>query len=433
MKILIVSYYFPPFNAVGAIRAGKMAKYLYQMGHDVRVISADNQIWMPNLPVEIDEKYINRTKWLNINKPIESLLGGSKNISKKGFQEAKKLPDFIKTLGYWYRDFINFPDAQIGWYPFAMKAGKKLLENWKPDFIWASSSPPTSLLVARKLSKYYQIPWIADLRDLWADNHNAELYQSKIRRLIDSKLEKWVLKTANALVTISEPLAEILRNKFNNPIAVITNGYDQTDYPKQDVATDQTILNIVYTGTIYPKKDDFNSFFEALALLGEEIKKIKIHIYGRGNQNFKKIAAKYGVAEAVQCHELISYSESLQHQINADILLLLIHNSPKEAGSLPAKFFEYLGARKRILLIGYAEGAAANIIRMSNRGVVENSPTKIAEYLIQFLLDKNEGRLNSLTLDSVGDFTRQKKAEELIQFLTQIKNSNAFNKDVNIQ
>lgn len=43
--------------------------------------------------------------------------------------------------------------------------------NWKPDVILASAMPYTSLLVAAKLSRKYDIPFVAELRDLWVDNH----------------------------------------------------------------------------------------------------------------------------------------------------------------------------------------------------------------------------------------------------------------------
>ncbi len=418
MKILIISYYFPPFNVVGAIRAGKMAKYLKQLGHDVRVLAADHQLWAPNLPVEIEEKYIIRTPWFNVNKPIELLLGGKKKIAAQGFQGVKKLPSIFKAMGYFYKDCINFPDGQIGWYPYAIKAGKKLLDAWKPDFIWGSSSPPTSFLIAKKLSKYYKVPWVADFRDLWADNHNAELYYSAIRRFIDAKLEKRVLATASALITVSEPLADILKNKFTQPVAVITNGYDLEDYPKPDENKEKNSeFNIVYTGMIYPKKEDFSPFFEALSLLGDDIKNIKINFYGKGSHLIQKNAIQYGVADIVRYHDPVSYQESLRLQVNADLLLLLIFDTNKERGALPVKLFEYLGARKPILLVGYQDCPAADIIRKLNRGCVDNSATAIAQFLKKCLLNKIEDKSPLLPLDSVCDYSRLEKAKELVTFL----------------
>ena len=38
MRILIISYYFAPQNAIGAVRPTKLAKYLSRLGHEVTVI-----------------------------------------------------------------------------------------------------------------------------------------------------------------------------------------------------------------------------------------------------------------------------------------------------------------------------------------------------------------------------------------------------------
>ena len=37
-RILIISYYFAPQNAIGAVRPTKLAKYLARMGHEVTVL-----------------------------------------------------------------------------------------------------------------------------------------------------------------------------------------------------------------------------------------------------------------------------------------------------------------------------------------------------------------------------------------------------------
>ena len=40
LRVLFVTHYFPPYNHIGAVRTGKMAKYLSAFGHSVRVVSA---------------------------------------------------------------------------------------------------------------------------------------------------------------------------------------------------------------------------------------------------------------------------------------------------------------------------------------------------------------------------------------------------------
>ena len=39
--ILLISYYFAPQNAIGAVRPTKLAKYLTRMGYEVTVLCAN--------------------------------------------------------------------------------------------------------------------------------------------------------------------------------------------------------------------------------------------------------------------------------------------------------------------------------------------------------------------------------------------------------
>jgi imidazolonepropionase-like amidohydrolase len=41
MRILIVTWFFPPANTMGALRVGKFADFLVRQGHEVRVVTAD--------------------------------------------------------------------------------------------------------------------------------------------------------------------------------------------------------------------------------------------------------------------------------------------------------------------------------------------------------------------------------------------------------
>ena len=53
-KILFITYHFPPYNCIGALRTGKTVKKLTDLGYSVRVVSASNQVLLKNLPMEID-------------------------------------------------------------------------------------------------------------------------------------------------------------------------------------------------------------------------------------------------------------------------------------------------------------------------------------------------------------------------------------------
>ncbi len=165
MRILLVSYFFPPYNTIGAVRTGKTARYLRQLGHDVRVLTAANQPLQPTLPREIPDGNVIATPWIDVNRPAQWLLGGRERVAARGYQSSSRLRGIAGQLGKLYRTFVHLPDAQIGWLPFALRAGSRLLHRWKPDVILASGLPITSLLVAARLSEKFHVPWVAEMRD----------------------------------------------------------------------------------------------------------------------------------------------------------------------------------------------------------------------------------------------------------------------------
>jgi hypothetical protein len=83
-------------------------------------------------------------------------------------------------------------------------------------------------------------------------------------------------------------------------------------------------------------------------------------------------------------------------QMEADILLLLQSTEQRDEGNIPAKLFEYLYARRPILLIGYENGVAAQLVRDRGAGLVSNAPEQIRDQLQAWIADKQAGRLTRL-------------------------------------
>lgn len=414
MKILLISYFFPPYNVIGAVRTGKLAEYWVSQGHDVKVITAIDQPLTPSLQTSFPKSCTYSTKWLNVNTLPEKVLGGRAKIARQGYSSGSS---FLGRLGRAYKTLLNFPDGQIGWYPFAVNAGKKIIENgWKPDLIYASAHPLTSLLIAKRLSVQFNVPWVAEFRDLWTDNQN---YQYPAwRKWIEKKIESSVLSNISAAVTVSEPLAETLRKKIQIPITTILNGFDPNDYlvsGNKQFPDDK--LNIVYTGMVYAGKQDPSPLFAALQLMYRP-NRIHIHFYGRYLRDVEQLAEYYGVKDFVSISEAIPYSQALQVQMQSDVLLFLLWDDISERGIYTGKLFEYFGARHPILAIGTESGVAAELIQERNVGIISNNPVEISKQLEQWAELKISG-VNNFVLpeESSKGLTRREQFSKLDTFL----------------
>lgn len=421
MRILIVSYWFPPYNAIGAVRVGKTAKYLAALGHDVRVLTAIGQEAVPALKVELDVDRIIYTKWFDRMhfKLIEKHRG---IVQQSAFTKQSAPPHgrFYNRLRLIYTRLMTYPDAYIGWYSFATQQGLKTCNLWKPNLIYASGPPYTSLLVADRLAHMTGIPWIAELRDLWTEN---TLRESLLwRDIFEKRLEKKVLDSATALVTVSEPLTQTLKGRYRQPVKCIMNGFDGDDYPldaRDFGSTDQ--LTISYFGDLYDGRRDPASLFSGIAKMQDDERNIVVSFYGKRVSEVGILADKYGIGRNVSVNRELSYTESLKAQRNSDVLLLLLWDTPQDKGVLTGKLFEYMGAKRPILCIGCDDGTAAQMIIDRKAGFVSSNSLNIKQQLKIWMSEKKcRGSIAPLAENSIQGLSRMDQASALSDFLLEL-------------
>lgn len=422
MRILLVSYFFPPYNTIGAVRVGKTAKYLRELGHEVRVLTARDQPLQPTLPTEVPEADVIRTPWINVNRPAELLLGGRRRVAARGYAAPSALRSVVSKLGHWYRTLVNFPDGQIGWLPFAVWAGSRLLAEWRPDVILASSKPVTSLLVAARLARQHAIPWVAELRDLFVDD--SRYVCPRWRRALETRLERWTLDSATALVTVSQPYVEHLVERFHKPTEAILNGFDPHvlgEYALEPQPND--MLNLAYTGMVYNDSQDVTPLLKALALLKGTRPAVKVRFYGRYLDTVQQLADRHGVGEFVEVHDSVAYEQSLAIQRQADVLLMLLTtgSQPLLRGVYTGKLFEYIGARRPILAIGETDNVAAELIGDRQAGVVLRDPAAIAGQLQRWIaLKSKQGHVPAPPPEAVQGLSRREQVARLEAFLRNV-------------
>lgn len=308
----------------------------------------------------------------------------------------------------------------IGWLPFAVGKSAQIIKDWKPDIILASSGPVTSLIVASIVSKKHKVPWVADLRDLWVDNHYYS--HPDWRKRIEVRLERTVLSSASALITVSEPLASTLTGKYRKPTKVVLNGIDFGDYPTHPVVPFRkgSIL-ILYTGRIYEGKRDPMPLLQALRLLGPLNEKVHIAFYGDNLNSVCRQARQCGVTSLVSIHPPVPHRDSLRLQCESDILLLLLWNDPAEKGVYTGKLFEYLGAGRPVLAIGPPDCAAADLLRSQNAGFVTSDPSLIADNLRKWIDFKARcGIIPCFSKHGLAGLSREFQAGILSEFLREL-------------
>ncbi|ABU56905.1 conserved hypothetical protein [Roseiflexus castenholzii DSM 13941] len=426
LRILFISYYFPPYNIIASLRVGKTAKYLRQFGHEVRIVTARNLPYPADLPFEVPSEHVIATPWVDVSMPhtlatrLRRHRSGVVALFDKAPAGQMQYTIALRLLDA-YRALVAFPDDAIGWFPFGWNAAQRLLKRWRPDVLVASSGPPTSLLIANALHQQYNLPWVGELRDLWTDNH---YYSYPMwRRVLETWLERRTLRTAAGLVTVSEPLAHALRLRYNLPTEVVLNGFDPADYPPMRPTRADPQLTIVYTGTIYRINQRAAPLFAALQRLGARAARVRVTVYSHSISGIVAIrseAQQYGVEHLLDVRDAVPHREALAQQRAADVLLLLLWNDPRERGVYTGKLFEYLGARRPILGIGPADNVAADLIRERRAGMVSADPVEIAGQLTRWLDAKECGGIPDLPASASAGLSREEQTRRLERFLGQV-------------
>lgn len=418
MRILVISFRFPPFNSVGAVRVGKLSKYLREAGHDLRVLTADDQPLDKSLPVEIPEGQVCRTGWTNINRLAAITAdGGEAGVRQRGYVASGPLAPAKRFLGRTYKALTNFPDGQIGWYRPALSEGARILGTWRPDVIFASAAPFTSFLIAAALSKQFGIPWVADYRDLWADNYNYPF--GRTRHRLESLLEERVVNSAAACTSVSEALADRLGTKFSKPTQTIYNGYDPSDFPERTASPGRLLLS--YTGRIYPHHQDLRPLIDAVRQIDNAPSRIRIRFYGRYLDSVGAAVTRAGLNECFEVHPQVPYAESLRIQRDSDALIFLGWNDQSQKGVLTGKLFEYIGSMRPILSIGVPETDSARLISSLGAGIVATSASDVARAIERLLAEKEvNGEIADRLTGTTDHLTRRAQAVRLSDFLMSV-------------
>ena len=349
-----------------------------------------------------------------------SILNQSKE--KIRITSKKSLIDYIFNF---YQTIFGYPDDEKNWEKPAVKIGNKLLEKEKFDAVISSSSPVIAHIIASKLNKKLHIPWIADFRDLWTQNHNYSY--PWWRKFFERRLELKTLQSANILTTVSPLWAKKLNSLHRDKKTyAITNGF----YPEEintPLAQLEKKFTIIYAGALYVEKQNPEDFFVALKeLISEDLinsEEVKVKFYSGNLSWLKKEIKKHELGNIVDVYEKVSRNEILKKQNESQILLLLCWADRKEKGWYPLKIFGYLASKRPILAIGgNGEDVIEKIIIETKSGVYCKNKNEIKDFLKKSYFEyKKDNKVSySGNLNEINKHSYKEKAREFANILNRI-------------
>lgn len=425
VKILIVTAFYPPENTIAAQRPLSWARAWAVSGHEVTVLTVQrdgaNLGEAGNGVVGVRVLGVSPSggfAWLRQTyrrMARKSLPQGAASIAP-ATSNRKKLLGWFKSRGL--LSSVRWPDVYDFWTAPALKA----VGGETFDVVISTFGPPAVFAIGESLRRRGQTKkWVLDFRDLWTENPSFRGFP--IVRWFERRAENRYLKLADAVTTVSEPLAETLRRR-RKEVSVFTNGFERENVDPS--LTSSAVLPsppekvIRYTGSLYWPHQDPTPLFRALRARSEAGRgRIRVEFYGPGLERIRNLAATEKVSSCVTVFDSCTREESLRLQQTADALLFLESPStPGREGILTGKLFEYLAARKPILAVGVgSQSLAGRLIAECDAGFcVEHDDSKIE----RFLSSVEQAKFSIEPRGLPERFSRRKIADEMLRFITSL-------------
>jgi hypothetical protein len=341
-KVLFISYYTPPLATSGVIRITKLAKYLLRYN------------WQPIILTTQPISYY------HYDYELQKDLEGIKIYRSETFDSGRLLyllrifkprPRVEFSRLSLLLNFVLFPDARRFWIPFATRKGKEIIKKEKPDLIFATAPPFSSLIAGLILKRTTGLPLIADFRDPWPTGY---IPPPKGRKNRIVALRKLIVNSSARVLAVNETIKKELNF---SPTIILPNGYDPEEFTVPPVRLPG--INIVHTGNISDVSDQ-------LALMAQSIKdcsEIKLTLAGPGAPEIiNKLLKEFG---NINYLGVKSHKDTVQIIKGAEILLYI--SKPNQG--IGIKLYEYFGAQKPILAICEEKSEVQQLIKAHNVGL----------------------------------------------------------------
>lgn len=403
---LVVGYHFPPeSSSSGVLRTLKYVRYLGGFGWRVTVVTLIRDAYEVTDP------------------RLEEQIPRDVHVVRTRFIEVKR---HLAIRGK-YPSILAIPDRWIGWWPWAVAAGRRVLKEDPVDVIYSTSPYATAHLIALTLSRRSGIPWVADFRDPWYEEP-PEPGTTRLGHFAARRLERVVARRADRIVASTARLRNTLAGRYSmepqEKFVAIPNGYDEEDFSRAaGPSPPADELLIVHAGSITESFRDPRPAFEAMSRAAAaglvQPRRVRFRFLGGGafgeSPEMRAAVERAGLVSRVEFLPRVSYEASLTELSGASVLLLL-QASRDTVDLVPAKLFEYLRVGRPVLAL-VPDGATAEVMRDTGGGWVvdPNDSTGLQDVIARVYQAWTRGSLDSLRANpaALARFSRQRLAGEL--------------------
>lgn len=331
MKILVISFYYPPDLSAGSFRTLGLINEL------LKVMPPKSQIELiTSLPTRYDR--------FSADAP--------KREEQQGVVIHRiRLP---KHRNSFFGQALSFLVFAIG--------ALKIARGERPDLVFGTSSRLMTATLASFVARKYNTLLYLDIRDLFLETLR-DVSPSLLYRVlfpILSYFENYAIRSAHHVNLVSEGFKRYFTTRYStDKFSFFTNGIDHQFFVQnRKTRLNATRFRVVYAGN-FGKGQGLEKIIPKLAKVLEN--RVDFIFIGDGNSRVQFEAALSNEScNNVTLQDPIPREELIKEYNNADILFLHLNDLKAFEKVLPSKLFEYAATGKPIW--AGVSGYAANFI-----------------------------------------------------------------------
>ena len=336
IRILAVSYWFPPAESSQAIQVGRLVRH-----------------WPAEAVMVCAGAHPGRTT------------SGSLNVRTVSHTPPKNDWKF-RLARYLWPYYATVPDEYLSWRLPALAAIETTLSDpsFFPDVVVTFGEPMTDHLLGVEIKSRWGLPWVAHFSDPWVDcSYRRPFWLSRSRNVV---LEKKVFKKVDGVVFTSEETRGMYLDRYpsfdSRRTVVVPHSFEPG--PATPTKAPAAPLVLRFVGRFFGHRQPYDLARAVKKLLRENpqiLNNVTIELVGHLSRIRRAHPALLGLPPSLwRWRPLVTYARSLELMADSDLLVLIDGKEPWNV-FFPGKLADYIGAGKPIFALT-PPGTSARIV-----------------------------------------------------------------------
>ncbi|XTZ16635.1 glycosyltransferase [Micromonospora echinospora] len=255
LRVLYLSFFFPPSRASGVFRGRATANHFAEAGWDVTVITAPREFFSYHLEGGGDETLeATVDPRVRVERPPMNTYHWENDVRR--FNRLRRSFPVLTDRIYRRIQSSFLPEHYVGWVPGLLSRAFKLHARRRFDLVVATGNPFVSFAAAWALGRAWRVPYVVDYRDAWTFNQFTE----QVRFGEGTRTAAWearVLRDAAEVVFVNDGMRQWHAERYPfaaERMTVVPNGWEPefVGRPAFQPPEPDRPLRFGYLGTVTP-------------------------------------------------------------------------------------------------------------------------------------------------------------------------------------